>query len=247
MVELLHVWLHICRLYGTTLKRNYSTSLKIQNLTKTPTYISWFCFDYRVLLYFLVCLSPRCSFYLSVCCFDASHYSNLTCLWACMLPSFAPMSSWQTSPRHGTGAELLLLLPSPIGGAMSGQDATLPRAKEDEAIYLPLGQKKSLAGKHWCVFVLFSRIGRLCRCLSELPSLTLPPLALQSVLAASAIASCEQMGGTVQANMSGLMVYIKKYYNFAPWYTLVQIKEMHLVPKDCGTKVNFNNDNSPSY
>lgn len=40
---------------------------------------------------------------------------------------------------------------------------------------------------------------------------------LRPALAASTMPSCEQMGGTEQANMSDLMAYRKKYKDFATW------------------------------
>lgn len=111
------------------------------------------------------------------------------------------------------------------GGAMSGEDATLTEGKRKWIHSSPTRSWKEMGnseGKHWSAFRYISADGGLCGCLSlQQPHLTFQTLPLwhwlQTALAAATVASCEQMGGKEQANMSCLMVYCKKYED-ALWH-----------------------------
>lgn len=113
-------------------------------------------------------------------------------------------------------------------GAMSGQDATLTEGKRKWSHLSPTRSWKEMGnseGKRWSAFCYISVDGEASHYSSPPP----PPFPFQTLplwhwlrpaLAAATTASCEQMGGTEQANMSCLMVCCKKYEDFFPLWRI---------------------------
>lgn len=175
--------------------------------------------------------SPRCWFHMSVCCDRMSHYSNPICLQAVMSPALLTGLSIQiykdiaSFPWHVTSTFFLILPTTSVGegGAMNGQDATLTEGKRKWSHSSPTRSWKEMEnseGQHWFAFCYISgdREAVWMPLIKAVPLFSSPlPLWhwLRPALAASTVPSCEQMGGTEQANMSGLMVYCKKYEDFA--------------------------------
>lgn len=108
-----------------------------------------------------------------------------------------------------------------VRGAMSGQDATLTEGERKWSHSSPTRSWKGMGnseGKHWSAFCYISVDGEAV----WMPLITAVPRSqtlplwhwLRPAPATATTASCEQMGGTEQANMSCLMVYCKQYENF---------------------------------